>query len=211
MSRMQAVNTGGPGTSTRLIASSAGNSVPSERIAWTSIRRPRRAPAPGAGPSSVQRSSARRCASRNAGGTMSAASSRPRTSSLRVSERALGRDVELEDEPVVVDGDHGVERRIEDRARVRRISAQRCLGRRRPGVAILDHRLTRIVASQRPRPPDRGTESEAVQRAPRRSGPSSSAMRPESSGEDDRSNVAVIQCDVVLPASSSRRAGPGRE
>ena len=70
---------------------------------------------------------------------------------LRVSERALGRAVELEDEPVVVDGDHGVERRIEDRARVRvrRISAQRCLGRLRPGVVILDHRLTTIVASQR--------------------------------------------------------------
>ena len=77
---------------------------------------------------------------------------------LRVSERALGRDVELEDEPVMVDGDHGVERRIEDRARVRRIGAQRCLGGHGPGVAILDHRLTTIDASQRPATPRSGYE-----------------------------------------------------
>ena len=75
---------------------------------------------------------------------------------LRVPERALCRDVELEDESVVVDGDHGVERRIEDRARVRRISAQRCFVGRRPGVAILDHRLTRIVASQSAADPPNG-------------------------------------------------------
>ncbi len=70
---------------------------------------------------------------------------------LRVSECALSRAVELQDTAVMVDRDHGVERRIEDRARMRRIGAQRCLGRHRPGVAILDHRLTTIVASQRPR------------------------------------------------------------
>ena len=77
---------------------------------------------------------------------------------LRVSERALCRTVELENEPAVVDGDHGVERRIENRARVRQISAQRCLGRHRPGVAILDHRLTTIVVSSSPATPRSGYE-----------------------------------------------------
>ncbi len=75
---------------------------------------------------------------------------------LRVSECALSRAVELQDTAMMVDRDHGVERRIEDRARVRRISAQRCLYGRRPVVAILDHRLTRIVASPRPATPRSG-------------------------------------------------------
>ena len=84
---------------------------------------------------------------------------------LRVSERALGRAVELEDEPTVVDGDHGVERRIEDRARqCAGISAQRCLARHRPGVVILDHRLTTIVASQRPADPPFGVRPASVVR-----------------------------------------------
>ena len=38
---------------------------------------------------------------------------------LRVSERVLGRAVELENMAAVVDRDHGVERRVEDRGCVR--------------------------------------------------------------------------------------------
>ena len=164
MSRMQAVKSGGPGTSTRLIASSAGNSVPSERIAWTSIRRPRRAPAPGAGPTSLQRSSACRCDSRRRRRNDESGELAAENLLLRVAERALGCDVELEDVPAVVDRDDA--RRAPHRGSrpaCAGIGAQRCLGRHRPGVGIVDHRLTTIVASQNAtRPPEGGTSRQSL-------------------------------------------------
>ena len=128
---------GRPGNSTRLMASSAGNTVPSERIASTSMRRPSSVPAPSAGPSAVQRVERLpvRIAERGRDdqlGELPAEHVLP-----AVAERLLGGAVELEHEAVVIDGDHRVEGGIEDRERMRRIRAQsRCRPQRRRGLGV---------------------------------------------------------------------------
>ena len=63
---------------------------------------------------------------------------------FRVAERALGRDVELEDATVVVDRNDRVERRVENRSRVCLAGAHaRCAAT--PRTAVYDHCLLTIV------------------------------------------------------------------
>jgi hypothetical protein len=63
---------------------------------------------------------------------------------LRIAERVLGRDVELQDPAVVVDRDDCVERRVENRGCVRLAGAHaRCAAT--PRTTVSDHCLLTIV------------------------------------------------------------------
>ncbi len=184
-SRMEAVKIGGPGSSSRVIASSTGNSSPLAFRAVTSIRLP-----------SIEPVAVRRRSVGPAGeaapmgvpardGDDEPGELPPEDVLPPVAEELLRSPVELEHPPAVVDRHDHVEYGAEDGARVRLGETCRPVGGGRQGkdagIGSVRRHAVRIVPAQAGgRPLVRGTPLAGLSPCPARAGAPGTARRPGS-------------------------------